>query len=98
MALLFVLPFSPDAGARSPACVHAGLKAEMAGDVEIDIDAVVPGPRSGRHADADPVVDRARGADQGAAGCALGNVQAVDAERPAQTVEGVKIAGKGCDR
>ena len=90
MARCYLSPFGSDAGARSPACIDAGLKPEMAGHVEIDIDAVVPRPRSSRHADADPVVDRARGADQGAPGRAGGDVQAVDAERLAEPLEGVE--------
>ncbi len=56
---LFVLPFGADAGARSPACIDAGLQTDVAGDVEIEGNAVVPLPRPRRDADADPVVDRA---------------------------------------
>jgi hypothetical protein len=38
----------------------------VTGDVEIDRNAIVSRPRSRGHADADPVVDRAADAEQGA--------------------------------
>ena len=95
---LFVLPFGSDASARSPAFIDPGLKSEMGGDVEIDIDAIVLRPRSGRHADTDPVVDGSRGADRGASGRAGGDVQAVDAQGLAQPLEGVAIGRQALAR
>ena len=47
-ARLFVLPFGPYARARSPARIDAGLQSDMTGDIEIDRNAVVLRPRSGR--------------------------------------------------
>ena len=52
----------------------------MLRDVEIDVEAIVLRPGAGRHADADPVVDRARRADRRPAGRAGRDVEAVDAE------------------
>ena len=70
----------------------------MPADVEIQVHSVVLWPRSGRHADAHPVVDRAGRADESAAGRARADVQAVDAKRLSHVLERVGLAGQRPDR
>ena len=81
-----------------PLEVDARLEPDMAGDIEIQVHSIVLRPRSGRDADAHPVVDRAGCADQSAAGGARADVQAVDAERFSHILERVGLARQSRDR
>src|SRR5882757_3534878 len=97
MALL-VLPVETDAGAGPAARVDARLQSDMAADIEIQVHSIVLGSRSGRDADAHPVVDRAGRADESAAGGARADVKAVDAERFPHILECVGLTRQSRDR
>ena len=62
--------------------------------VEIDGDAAILRLAAGLHPDTEPVADGARGADRRAATGAGADIEAVDAERAAQALEGIIAAAR----